>query len=533
MMDYLKRQSSLEGIRLPHETIYRECADYTIPIRGDGFAGSMQWTLEEARRRQAVLFDSTAARAVQMAASATLGGMAPANAQWFEFQLSDVSKATQIRMEAESELLWRDIHSSNFDAEAYECLIDLFIFGWFVMFITEDPLRGLVFKSWPVSECYISSTRMDGRIDTLHRKRAFTCEQLVAEYGEENVSPDVRELAKYKPDEIREIVICIYPNPKGREGPTPSVEHKPWIARHYECKTKHMLRMDGFSGFPLMVPRWMCIPRSFYGVGPTFFTLPTIRTQNELKKFGVANLDMAVAGMWLAVDDGVVNPRSIKVGPRRVIVAASKDSFTALRPGSDFNVQFAAEDRLDREIMSGYMVDVIERFLASAQSTPMTATQVNAIMTLFRQIMGPVYGRLQAEWLTPLVEYAMTLRLESGQVDPLPADTAGSSLLLRYQNPMAKAQRMEDVSNIEHLLSVVAQIAPVKPDTMDKVDIDAAVSKVAERLGEGVLLREDADVEEMRKARIEQQAAMDQQLKEQELQKAVAGPIAKQAIEGQ
>ena len=71
--------------------------------------------------------------------------------------------------------------------------------------------------------------------------------------------------------------------------------------------------------------------------------------------------DLAIAGMWIAQDDGVLNPRTVKVGPRRIIVANSTDSMKPLLTGSDFQVAFTAEERLQASILQNRLTTVSNR----------------------------------------------------------------------------------------------------------------------------------------------------------------------------
>ncbi|MFH7126017.1 hypothetical protein ACHWUR_01885 [Klebsiella pneumoniae] len=54
--------------------------------------------------------------------------------------------------------------------------------------------------------------------------------------------------------------------------------------------------------------------------------MPDCKELNETKRMEKAAQDLAIAGMWIAEDDGVLNPRTVKVGPRRIIVANSTES---------------------------------------------------------------------------------------------------------------------------------------------------------------------------------------------------------------
>jgi hypothetical protein len=64
----------------------------------------------------------------------------------------------------------------------------------------------------------------------------------------------------------------------------------------------------------------MKIPGGSYGIGPVYDALPDCKELNETKRMEKAAQDLAISGMWIAEDDGVLNPRTVKVGPRRIIV---------------------------------------------------------------------------------------------------------------------------------------------------------------------------------------------------------------------
>ena len=120
----------------------------------------------------------------------------------------------------------------------------------------------------------------------------------------------------------------------------------PFASLHVEVETKHLLRESGYDDFPCVIPRWMLVPGSPYATGPMANALGSIRSINDIKAMELMNLDMAAAGMYVAEDDGVLNPRAVKIGPRKVIVANSVDSIKPLAPAGDFNVVFSAEERL-------------------------------------------------------------------------------------------------------------------------------------------------------------------------------------------
>jgi hypothetical protein len=73
-----------------------------------------------------------------------------------------------------------------------------------------------------------------------------------------------------------------------------------------------------------------------------------------------ANMDLAIAGMWIGEDDGVLNPRTLKVGPRKVVVANSVDSLKPLEPPGNFELGAIEMQRLQRAIRKVLMADQLE-----------------------------------------------------------------------------------------------------------------------------------------------------------------------------
>ena len=56
-----------------------------------------------------------------------------------------------------------------------------------------------------------------------------------------------------------------------------------------------------------------------YAIGPMFDALPDARELNHFLGMDRMNSELAIAGMWIVEYDGVLNPRTVKVGPRKAI----------------------------------------------------------------------------------------------------------------------------------------------------------------------------------------------------------------------
>lgn len=353
----------------------------------------------------------------------------------------------------------------------------------------------------------------------------MSVEQLVNEFGTK-VSAEVQ--TKYdanKFDEKVKVLHAIEPRKIHAVGGR-MAKNLPYASYKIEVNTKHMLAEGGYHEFPCVVPRWMLIPGTNYATGPMANALGSIRTLNDIKAMELMNLDLAVAGMWIAEDDGVLNPRSVKIGPRKVIVANSVDSMKELRPSANFNVAVSAEDRLQATIRKILLADQLQ-----PQDGPaMTATEVHVRVQLIRQLLGPIYGRLQAEYLQPLVQRCFGLAYRAGVLGQAPESLQGKSYIVKYINPLARAQKMEDVNAIDVWISGAVVSAQVHPEILDVIDFDEAMSVKQKALGvPSKVMRMPNDVEALRSDRA--QAAKDAQAQQgQQDMMSKAAPVIAQKM---
>lgn len=523
----------MKSDRSRHEHVWKSCLDVTYPHLSDGLNGDIT-DAGTAQNKRAELMDSTASDGVRMLASQVMGGMTPANAVWPAFDVGDETDEEQRWLDHAAERVWEGIHGANYDAAKYEALLYVMACGWMVLFIDEDGDR-LTFQQFPIGQCYLAASRPGGRIDTLYRCFELTAEQSVAVYGDA-VSDTIREDAAKQPDRRHEFVHAIYPRTEYSPG-SRLPQNMPFASCHVETKSKTIVRESGYHEQPFVAPRWAQIPGSPYATGPVTEALPTIRRLNELLKLESVALARAAAGVYVAEDDGVLNPRTVRVRGGTVIVANSVNSIKELPTGADFNVTFTKADQMRAEIRRVLMADQIKPVDGPAE----TATAVHVRVALIRQLLGPLYGRFQAEDLAPTVERVFGLLYRRGRPElggrpgPVAIDDAPESLndttyRVRFNNPLAKAQKLEEVSAIERTVMLAGAMAQQgKAEVLDLIDGDEGLRIAAEGLGApSKLLRDAKALQAFRDQRAEAQQAQAQQAQQQELQTMAVGAALKQ-----
>lgn len=521
----IRRLAALKTIRQPHEAGWSECFDYSFPERGNGISSTVVLP-QDAQSKKNRILDDTAADSARILSSSIVSGTTPANSLWFGLDAGQESEDENTWLDQSARIIFDNIHGSNFDAAAFECAVDMMPAGWFVLYIDEAKEGGYHFEQWPLGQCYISSSKQGGVVDTIFREVEMTVEQIVAEYGIDKVSSKVADAYNAeKYDEKFVIVHAIYPRQvhavNGR-----MAKNLPFASCHIEVQTKHLLRESGYHEFPCAVPRWMLVPGSPYPTGPMSNALGAIRTINDIKALELANLDLATAGMWIAEDDGVLNPRSIKIGPRKVIVANSVDSMKALTPGTDFNIAFNAEDRLQAAIRKAMLADQLQ-----PQDGPaMTATEVHVRVQLIRQLLGPIYGRLQAEYLQPLVTRCFGIAYRAGILGQAPESLQNRVFTVKYLGPLARAQRLEDVTAMDRFEQSLLAESQADPTVLDVYDFEDAAIQRSNYLGvPQTLIRSKDKRDQLREARTKAQQQQQQQAMQQQVMQNAAGSMINKA----
>jgi len=521
----MRRKEALMSKRIPHERLWQDCFDYSFPERGDGFYGE-QNDATALQAKRALLMDSTSTDSGQILASAIMAGGTPSNSRWFGLSAGQDSDEEKRWFDESAEVIFTNIHASNYDAVGFDACLDLVPAGWFVLFIDVDREEGgYHFDLWPMASCYIACSKTGGLPDTLVRSYELTAEQAIKDFGEANVSDKIRQaIANNKPDQMFKFCMSIWP--RSTEATGVRAKNLAFASCHVEVDSKQLVRESGFHECPFVAPRWSKLPNSEYAIGPMFRALPDVKQLNRLVYLEDTNLDMAISGMWIAEDDGVLNPRTVKVGPRKIIVANSVDSMKSLTTGAKFDLVFTKKDALQAAIRKTLMADQ----LAPQDGPVRTATEIHVRTQMIRQLLGPIYGRMQAEWYAPMITRCFGLAFRAGVLSPPPQSLGGRTFSVEFESPNAKAQKLEEVAAVETTLAAVGQIAAATQDATvwDTIDIDESVSVIREGRGAPARIgRSKDDIAAMREARANAQQQAQQQQQQAEMAQKMVPQMAK------
>lgn len=527
----LKRLSQLKSDRIKHESHWKDCYKYCAPERQQSFTEVAATALEQERKQaRSDLFDTTAVEGIQLLVSSIVSGTTSPVSIWFKSVPSGVDTPSQLTQGEQwlhmvDQFLFRNIHASNFDSEVTDFLTDLVVAGWAVLYVdTNRDKGGFTFNTWTIGNCYISSTQANGLIDTIYREFELSAEQIVSEFGIDNVSDKVRTALDKKPDQKFTLVQAIFPRDskliKGEEGKRVSTS-MPFASYTIEAQSKHILKESGFEEFPCVVSRFKKIPDSHYGLGMGSMVISDAKTANQIMKLSLQTAELNLGGLWIAAHDGVVNPNTLRIRPNAIISVNSIDnSIKRLDTGSanvglglDFLQHFQA--KIKRTLMSDQ--------LTPQGSSPLTATEIQARVQVYRNQLGSIFSRMQAEYLQILLERTWGLAMRSGVLPNAPEELMQASRIsFNFINPMAASQKLEWVTAIQNLMINVSQMAQIDPTVMDNLNTDAMVQVMADALAVPTeAIRTDEEIAQLRQSKQEQQQAMQEQQQQQALMSQV------------
>jgi len=243
----------------------------------------------------------------------------------------------------------------------------------------------------------------------------------------------------------------------------------------------------------------MKVAGEVHGRGPLVSAIPDIKTLNKTLELLLKNASLAIAGVYTAADDGILNPQTIRIVPGAIIPVARNGgpqgaSLAPLTRSGDFNVSQIIIQDLRMNIKKMLLDDTLPLDNMSARS----ATEIVERMKELAQNLGSAFGRLISETMVPIVVRVLQIMDIKGLIN-LPLKVNGLEVRVVPISPLAKAQNLEEVNEVMQFFQITQGLGPsgavaVKPE--------AIADFVADKLGISSELRTS---DEERRA-IEEQA---------------------------
>ena len=506
------RLEMLKAKRSSWEPLWRRIRDYVAPDAGR-FDSDKR---DRGYNRYSKIIDATAVDALDTLAAGMQSGISSPARQWFKLTtndpkldeayevkqfLEDTQRAMQMLF-ARSDV-YRALHSTYFEMGA---------FGVGATLMTHGDKPGTIDCSPLTIGEYWLAEDFRGRIDTLYRQFKMTAIQMVRQWGEDAVSPAVRDAyrqGRYY-DEF-EVIHAIEPREK-YDPEKHDALNMPWSSIYFEPGNddKRVLSESGFRTFPAMCPRWRTVQGDVYGRGPGAKAVSTSRALQQ-KQYRYAEavdmktkppllLPLSMKGRESAILPGSHLYYSDAAGAQGI-----KSAYEVNTPLQELSLGIEANQQSLRRYFYADMFQVLTDNMRANR----TAFEIEQIVQEKMMVMGPVLESLHTEMLDPLINMAFNVLLDDGMLPTPPSELQGRDLNVEYVSVMAQAQRNSGMQAVAKFMNYAQNLGALQPQSMDLIDGDTVLREIADI--EGVpadFLRSDEETQQIRNQR--NQLAMQQ-----------------------
>ena len=507
------RWSVLKTERATWWSHWKEISDYLLPRSGRFYTQDRN----KGTRRHNSIYDSTGTRALRVLAAGMMSGLTSPARPWFRLATSDAdlmkSDAVKLWLNEVTLIMHNVFQRSNTYRALHHIYEELGTFGTAACIILPD-FKGVI-HCYPLTTGeYAIATNWKGEVTTLYREFQKTVGEVVTEFGIENVSQSVRSM--YESGTIDAWVTIIHAiEPRTDRDPSKKdAKNMPWRSVYFEQGTnsEKYLRESGFKRFPGVCPRWATSGGDVYGNSPGMEALGDIKQlqHEQLRK---------AQGIDYKTNPPLQVPLSMKGRDVERLpggvsyvdnVAAGGGIRSAFEVNLDLNHLLADIQDVRERIRGSFYADLF-LMLANQSDARMTATEVAERHEEKLLMLGPVLERLQNELLDPLIEITFEQVLDAGIAPQPPEELQGMDIQVDLVSMLAQAQRAVGTNSIDRFVGNLASVAQIKPEALDKFDVDRWVDIYSDSLGlDPEIITPDEKVEAIRKQRAEAQAKAEQ-----------------------
>ena len=443
---FLKKYSQADSLKTLWKSKFEEAYEYTMPGRESFYEES------PGQKRTDRIFDETAVVGIQEFASRLQAGITPTFGRWINLKSgievpANVSSEIDEQLDSITQYIFEVLHNSNFNQEVHEAFMDCAI-GTGCLLVNEgtstDPI---VFNAIPLPHITLNSGP-NNKIDCVYRKRQIRLGDLKVLYP----NADLSEITLNKLTEnADEKINVIEGTMRNYEDPNKEVYN------YIVCLEEHesiivQEKYTGAGSNPFITFRWNKASGEVYGRGPVFNAMSAIKTTNLTVELILENAQMNISGIYQLEDDGVINTDNISLVPGTIIpVAPGSRGLQPINGAGRFDVAQLVLEDMRNNIRKALYMDT----LGPTKGTPMSATEVAERMADLSRQIGSSFGRLQSEFIQPLIKRVIYILKKQGRIEIPSIDNKEIKII--PESPLSRAQNEQDIADVNRFNATLGQ----------------------------------------------------------------------------
>jgi len=455
------------------------------------------------------------------------------NIVWMKLSLEDQHHLDKIYgakdwLEVVERILYAEFSRSNLYKQASSMIGDAVYYGHGLMLIDEVlEEKKLRFTAIKIQEAFLDNDEYE-RTDTVFRRYSMSLRNAAEFFGKENLS-ETQRADLDRNDNLKKEITIIHAVYRRSEYDNDSHDAKnmPYASVYLDESEDRIIEESGYREFPYAVFMWEPVTGTPYGESPSIQAMVDIQILNKHER---SLLKMS----QLAVEPPYNVPESMR-GQENVVPNGfnyynkPNEILQPISTAINFPLTYEVYKHIEDRVKDWFIVDL---FLALQQKQgKMTATEVVEMQGEKASMLSDLVVNLDSA-LEKIIQRSFNLICKQGKIPPPPDGLAGkgAKMKIEFMGPLAQAQKKyHEFGGLQQSLNVIAAVANVSgPVALDIVDFDATLKRGLESVGfPQEAIREDKDIEELRRQRAEAQQAQQEQVMAMEQQKQILGNMNK------
>ena len=359
-----------------------------------------------------------------------------ASKQQLDAMLDDLME----QLESINDILDEVFGSETFNNALWEVMHDVRTAGMGVLLHLDQPgndIEPVLFQCIPQDEVSIEDGP-DGREIGVYRGRSIRISHIMKLWSDAKTPDDMKKLIKEKDkDPEVDLLEATY-----KDG---NVWKYRVMWKREKGDPQDVVNRE-YATSPFTVFHWSKIPGCEYGPGPVLMMLPDGRTINKVMEYVLKNAALALAGMYLVRDDGVVNPDNIQIMAGGMIPVQSTGgtmgaSIAPLDTSREFTIGQIVLDDLRNIIRKG----LGDNALPDPNKGIRSPTEIIERIREFTQLNGGASGRMVSA-MARVVRAVVDILGRRGFVPAVKIDNF--ALRVQINSPLARAQQFAEVETV-------------------------------------------------------------------------------------
>lgn len=449
------------------DDLLKECYEFALSDRnpywgnGTGKPGDAkpQQGKDKTSRR---VYDSTLAVDAVRIANRLQYELFPIGSKWAEFRPGAfVNAATKevARGDLENlrEIVFTAIQLSNFDLSIAEWLLELVVAGMACMLVQRgDENNPIIYQC--VTQAHVAVREgAFGRIDMISRRHRMR-HSLVKQTWSDAKFDDLDEREIAEDPEIDLIDVCYFVPSDGvwfydvivTGGLKTATKEKRIVERQHDI-------------CPWIIARWSKAAGEAQGRSMVMLALPDARVLSSIKSYLLRHAALAIGGVWLVRNDGVINANNVRIFPGATIPVRATGgnagaSIAPLQATADVNLAQLVINDLVGSIHKIMLNDGMPEIKDGVR----TATELLERLKELQQSMGAPFSRVLKEGIIPMLEATISILSEMGVI-PVQAGQKirlnNGQIDVRFASPLVQGQSIRDVEVLQQAAMITSQLA--------------------------------------------------------------------------